>query len=628
MTSATSLYETSKSLYLGFDLSTQQLKIIVTNESLQALKTYNVEFDVQFKSKYGVTKGVLAVDNDLEQGAIVSPVAMWLDSIDYVFGKMKEDDFPFDKVIGISGSCQQHGSVFWAQEAEDILSKLGDNTNKSLSEQLANGFTFENSPNWQDHSTGKELKEFEEAIGVDNLSDISGSRAHYRFTGLQIRKLATRVDPKKYQDTWRISLVSSFVASVLLGKVVNIEESDACGMNLYDIQNQKFDDELLALAAGVHPKIDKATSEQTEQGVDDLKKKLGTVEPITYKNEGSISSYFISKYGFNKNAKIYSFTGDNLATIISLPLAPNDCLLSLGTSTTVLIITKNYQPSSQYHLFKHPTVRDEYMGMICYCNGSLAREKIRDQINKKYEIEDEKSWDKFNEILDSSSKFNDKLGVYFPLGEIVPNASAQTKRSILNTKTNEITDAKLGSKEWTVDDDVSSIVESQTLSCRLRAGPMLSKSSGASESRESSVSADKETLTNIYKDLTTKFGELHTDGKAQTFESLTSRPNRCYYVGGASNNASIIKKMGSILGPINGNYKVEIPNACALGGAYKASWSHQCELKGDWIDYNDYIKRLYDVNQELESIKVEDHWIDYFDGVGLLASIEQTLKHD
>ena len=45
-------YSNSKSLFLGFDLSTQQLKIIITDENLTPLDTYNVEFDSQFKSKY------------------------------------------------------------------------------------------------------------------------------------------------------------------------------------------------------------------------------------------------------------------------------------------------------------------------------------------------------------------------------------------------------------------------------------------------------------------------------------------------------------------------------------------------------------------------------------------------
>lgn len=109
---------------------------------------------------------------------------------------------------------------------------------------------------------------------------------------------------------------------------------------------------------------------------------MGPIQPITYKSSGSISNYFVEKYGFSKDCNIYSFTGDNLATILSLPLQPNDCLISLGTSTTVLLITENYQPSSQYHLFKHPTMPKHYMGMICYSNGALAREKARDEINK------------------------------------------------------------------------------------------------------------------------------------------------------------------------------------------------------------------------------------------------------
>ena len=41
-----------KIIILGFDLSTQQLKIIITDENLTPLDTYNVEFDSQFKSKY------------------------------------------------------------------------------------------------------------------------------------------------------------------------------------------------------------------------------------------------------------------------------------------------------------------------------------------------------------------------------------------------------------------------------------------------------------------------------------------------------------------------------------------------------------------------------------------------
>lgn len=606
-------YNQESNLFLGFDLSTQQLKIIVSNENLKHLDTYNVEFDSVFKEKYGIHKGV--IENN-ETGEILSPVLMWLDSIDYVFNEMKNDNFPFDKVKGVSGSGMQHGSIYWSADAKKLLSNL--DSNQDLSSQLDDAFSFKTSPNWQDHSTGKEIKDFENAVGgADNLADLTGSRAHYRFTGLQIRKLATRLNPKLYSQTERISLVSSFVASVLLGSITNIEQADACGMNVYDISQNSYNDELLAVAAGVHPKIDGASDKDYQSGVAELKSKLGDINPISYKSIGKISPYFVEKYGFSGNTNIYSFTGDNLATIISLPLLQNDILISLGTSTTCLLITENYTPSSQYHLFKHPTMPNHYMGMICYCNGSLARERIRNSINEKYHLK-QNDWSKFNEILDSSKKFDDKLGIYFPLGEIVPNASAQIKRFKLdsNDKLAEVGD-------WEIEEDVSSIVESQTLSCRLRSGPMLTNS----QSKDSSSNLQSSRLNSIYQDLTQRFGELYTDGKKQTFESLTAKPHKIYYVGGASNNLSIIKKMGSILGPTDGNFKVEIPNACALGGAYKASWSFKCEKEDKWIEYNDYISGLFNF-EDVDNFKTEENWENYFNGLGMLAKMEDHLNHD
>ncbi|EMG46966.1 D-xylulokinase [Candida maltosa Xu316] len=607
-------YSKNDILFLGFDLSTQQLKIIVTDKDLAPLQTYNVEFDAQFKEKYNITKGVVNGDD----GEVISPVGMWLDAMNYVFDEMKKDNFPFDRVVGISGSAQQHGSVYWSNEANELLSSL--KPDESLAPQLGKAFSWDFSPNWQDHSTLEEANAFHDAIGKENLAKITGSRVHLRFTGLQIRKFATRSYPDKYSQTSRISLVSSFITSVLIGKIADLEESDACGMNLYDINKSDYDEELLALAAGVHPKIDNVDKKDSkyQKAIDDLKQKLGKIPEITYEATGKISQYFVDTYGFSPKTKIYSFTGDNLATILSLPLQPNDCLISLGTSTTVLIITSNYQPSSQYHLFKHPSLPKHYMGMLCYCNGALAREKARDEVNKKHDVSDTKSWDKFNEILDANKDFNNKLGIYFPLGEIIPQAPAQTVRAVLED--NKVVACDLDSHGFTVDDDASAIVESQTLSCRLRAGPMLSKSVGNSEEGgETSV----EELKSIYSKLHDKFGDLYTDGKKQTFESLTARPNRCYYVGGASNNTSIIRKMGSIFGPTNGNYKVEIPNACALGGAYKASWSYECEQRGEMISYDKYIKKLFDTNDELESFKVDDKWVEYFEGVLSNQSINQ-----
>lgn len=53
--------------------------------------------------------------------------------------------------------------------------------------------------------------------------------------------------------------------------------------------------------------------------------------------------------------------------------------------------------------------------MLCYKNGALTREQIRDRYS-------EGSWDKFNEQVLSTPSGNDGLlGFYFPLIEIIPD---------------------------------------------------------------------------------------------------------------------------------------------------------------------------------------------------------------
>lgn len=60
--------------------------------------------------------------------------------------------------------------------------------------------------------------------------------------------------------------------------------------------------------------------------------------------------------------------------------------------------------------------------MLCYKNGGLAREQIRDQLSSS------KEWDKFNDaavftppLSQKSDSDPQRLGLYFPRPEIVPN---------------------------------------------------------------------------------------------------------------------------------------------------------------------------------------------------------------
>lgn len=111
------------------------------------------------------------------------------------------------------------------------------------------------------------------------------------------------------------------------------------------------------------------------------------------------------------------FTGDNPATVVALS-GPGDALLSLGTSTTFLLsippgktAPKRFTTS---HLLSHPVASNGSIAMLCYKNGALTREHVRDEhANGK--------WDKFNEFVENTPTGNNgQFGLYFTLPEIIP----------------------------------------------------------------------------------------------------------------------------------------------------------------------------------------------------------------
>lgn len=139
--------------------------------------------------------------------------------------------------------CSASGSVYWKNGSSSILSSL--DPKKRLVDQLGNAFSTKESPIWMDSSTTEQCREIEKAVGgALELSQLTGSRAHERYTGPQIRKIF-ETQPEVYQNTERISLVSSFVASLLIGAYACIDETDGAGMNLMDIKKRVWSDRAL-----------------------------------------------------------------------------------------------------------------------------------------------------------------------------------------------------------------------------------------------------------------------------------------------------------------------------------------------------------------------------------------------
>jgi len=164
-------------------------------------------------------------------------------------------------------------------------------------------------PNWQDSSTTRECRLIEQAVGGPlSLAAMTGSKAHERFTGPQIMRFK-RLFPEAYDNTDRISLCSSFLTTLLCldGEVKGIDESDACGMNLWTMNTAQrgWSGEVMRAMAG-------------EEGRGELERKLGKVETDAGRVVGKIGSWFVDKYGFDPGCLVFPGTGDNPATFLSL----------------------------------------------------------------------------------------------------------------------------------------------------------------------------------------------------------------------------------------------------------------------------------------------------------------------
>ncbi|KAI5606517.1 xylulose kinase [Silurus asotus] len=379
------------SYYLGFDFSTQQLKAIAIDGKLQVIHQSNVQFDSDLPEFR--TQGGVHIHED--RVTVTSPVLMWVKALDLLLEKMMSTGFDFSRVKAISGSGQQHGSVYWKKGARKTLQSL--NPGGYLHSLLQDCFAVQDSPVWMDSSSAEQCKRLECAVGgAQHLADITGSRAYERFTANQIAKIY-QLQEERYNETERISLVSSFAASLFLGDYAAVDYSDGSGMNLLDIFTKKWSEPCL-----------KATAPHLEE-------KLGNPTPPTAVL-GFVSSYFVKRFGMSEDCKVVAFTGDNPGSLAGMRLQEGDIAVSLGTSDTVFLWIKEPKPMVEGHIFCNPVDCLSYMALICYKNGSLTRERIRNKCA-------DGSWENFSTALRSSPMGNNgNIGIYFDTVEITPPA--------------------------------------------------------------------------------------------------------------------------------------------------------------------------------------------------------------
>ncbi|XP_042812968.1 xylulose kinase isoform X2 [Panthera tigris] len=424
---------------LGWDFSTQQVKVVAVDAELNVFYEDSAHFDRDLL-EFGTQGGVHVHEDGL---TVTSPVLMWVQALDIILERMKASGFDFSQVLALSGAGQQHGSIYWKAGASQVLRSL--------------------SPDLPLH---KQLQ---------------------RFTGNQIAKIYQQ-NPEAYSHTERISLVSSFAASLFLGSYSPIDCSDGSGMNLLQIKDKVWSRVCLA-ACAPH-----------------LEEKLGSPVP-SCSVVGAISSYYVQRYGFPPGCQVVAFTGDNPASLAGMRLEEGDIAVSLGTSDTLFLWLQEPMPALEGHIFCNPVGSQHYMALLCFKNGSLMREKIRDESASC-------SWSEFSEALRSTEMGNGgNLGFYFDVMEITPEIIGRHRFSAENHKV----------PAFPRDVEIRALIEGQFMAKR-----------------------------------------IHAEGLGYQVMPKT----KILATGGASHNRDILQVLADVFGaPV---YVIDTANSACVGSAYRA----------------------------------------------------------
>ena len=381
-------------LYIGFDSSTQSLTatVIEADSGRRVIAEQVVVFD-EALPEYGTTRGV---HTSKDGRTVTAPPGVWVAALDVLLQRLRDAGIDLADVRAVSGSAQQHGSVYLNASAAPALATL--DPARALAPQLADIFSRAESPVWLDCSTSDECDALTQAVGgPEALARLSGSRAYERFTAAQIRKFAL-TEPQQYAATVRIHLVSSFMASVLCGADAPIDPGDASGMNLMDLA------------------ISEWSLRAVEATAPDLLQRLPRIRASST-IAGSIAPYFRRRFGFG-DAKVVTWSGDNPCALIGLGLIEAGLLgVSLGTSDTIFAATPrpDPDPGGSGHVFASPA--GGYMALTCFANGSLARERVRDT----YGLD----WPGFSRLLASTPPGNDgAMMIPWFVPEITPTVAA------------------------------------------------------------------------------------------------------------------------------------------------------------------------------------------------------------
>ncbi|MBO6007369.1 MAG: xylulokinase, partial [Lachnospiraceae bacterium] len=293
-------------LYIGIDLGTSAVKLLLLSSEGKIVNMVSREYPLSFP----------------HPGWSEQNPADWFEqSMEGVKELLKGQDA--SQVAGISFGGQMHGLVI-----------LDENDNIIRPAIL-----------WNDGRTGAETDYLNNEIGKAKLTELTGNIAFPGFTAPKILWVKKN-EPDNFAKIAKIMLPKDYLAYKLTG-VHATDVSDASGMLLFDVKNRTWSKEMCDICGVKESQLARVFE--------------------SYESIGTVKADIAAELGIPATVIVAAGAGDNAAAAVGTgTVGDNACNISLGTSGTLFISSKNYgvDANNALHSFDHADGTYHIMGCM------------------------------------------------------------------------------------------------------------------------------------------------------------------------------------------------------------------------------------------------------------------------
>lgn len=318
-------------LYIGIDLGTSSVKLLLMEGDGTVIKTVSREYPVYFP-KPGWS----------EQ----NPEDWYRETVNGLKELLEECNKK--KVAGISFGGQMHGLV--------VLDKAGNVIRPAIL--------------WNDGRTVMECDYLNNEIGRERLS---GYTANISFTGFTAPKILwiKNNEPENFTRISKIMLPKDYLAYRLTG-VHCTDVSDASGTLFFDVKNRRWSEEMCSICH---------IEDEWLPKVYESCQCVGTVLP-----------HIAQELGIEDTVKVASGAGDNAAAAVAAGVVgEGKCNISLGTSGTIFISSDRFGVDKNNALHSFCDANGAYHLMGCMLSAASCNKWWMEDIlnTKEYGAEQE-----------------------------------------------------------------------------------------------------------------------------------------------------------------------------------------------------------------------------------------------